>query len=113
MLNLKKLLTKVLSIINGDGNWINLNSYVSYFKKSGIVTVTAYDADTSYSSAYTTIGTLPIGYRPSKMLYFSCFTVSSVNQVVGYVNTNGVIAIRTNSGTATNVGFTISFPVEA
>lgn len=112
MLSAKKLMYKVLSFFGGDGDWKTLTSDCKYFKKSGIVTVTYYSATRSITSSYQTIGTLPVGYRPSTTLYLAGMTVSAVDQIVVAINPSGLIQIRlAGSGSTTYSGFTASFPV--
>lgn len=110
MLSTKKLLYKIASFLGGDNSWKSLTSECRYFKKSGIVTVTFYTASRTITSSYQTVATLPVGYRPVGDLYFSAMSINAVDQVIGAVQANGNILLRTSSGSASYVGFTVSFP---
>lgn len=110
MLIVKKFLYKVASFLGGDGSWKSLTSECRYFKKSGIVTVTYYSASKNITTSYQVVATLPVGYRPASDMYFSVMTVSAIDQVVGVIQANGNISLRTASGSTTYSGFTVSFP---
>lgn len=110
MLSTKKLLYKIASFLGGDNSWKSLTTECKYFKKGGIVTVTYYSATRTITSSYQTVATLPVGYRPATDMYFSAMTVGAVDQVIGAIQANGNILLRTSSGSALYTGFTISFP---
>ena len=110
MLSIKKLLYKILTFLNGNGAWQTLTNECKYFKKSGIVTVTYYSPSRTINETYQTVATLPVGYRPASDMYFSVMTVSGIDQVIGAIQSNGNILLRTSSGNTTYSGFTVSFP---
>lgn len=111
MLNVKKTLTKILTWINGDADATALGTYCKYTKKNGVVLLTGSSNGMSLTTSYQVLGTLPSGYRPNTLLYFSASTTTANNHVFGYVNTDGTVGIRSASNASLFWVFTLTFPV--
>ena len=111
MLNTKKLFNKILSWITGDSSATALGSYCHYIKKNGTVLLTGSSSGMALTTSYQVIGTLPSGYRPDTLLYFSASTTAASNHVFGYVDTDGRVGIRSASNASLFWVFTLTFPV--
>lgn len=70
----------------------NLNAYIAYAKRNGIVQV---DCRVSGSSSLTpsgvTLGTLPSGFRPSASIDFAGTALGGTEAVFFRVTSNGVV----------------------
>lgn len=104
-------ISQLNSNLNGDTSWNTLVTGVEYRKVAGVVFVRAYTNDVSISTTYSTVGTLPPGYRPNTMTYNVAGNNGASGFGVAYINTSGVVGIKTNSGTATSYWFQFAFPV--
>ena len=110
MLNMKKLLTKILSKLTDSGVKTTIQ-YVNYRKKNGIVFVDCYiPGDMTVNTSYQVLGTLPSGYRPSGTFYGNAGT-NSVNAGVFYINNSGAIGVKVFSGTTSYFWFQTAFAV--
>ena len=94
-----------------DNGWHNLINGVEYRKLVGIVYVRAYITGNAFNTSYKVIGTLPSGYRPKATIYAVCGFSSAVEGIV-YVSDVGNIGVKTDSGSAPNVWFCISYPAD-
>lgn len=96
----------------GDTAWKTLTTDFNYIKRGGIVFVDFYKTNQSLSTSWTTIGTLPDGYRPSHNIYGPAMSLGTP-QIAYFINrSSGVVQMRTNSGSGSYVtAFNISFPV--
>lgn len=95
----------------GDTAWKTLETNFNYIKRSGIVTVDFYKSSQALSTSWTTLGTLPSGYRPAHTLYGSAMSLTTT-PLAYYINSSGTVAMRTASGSGNYAtGFTVSFPV--
>lgn len=97
MLNAKALLTKIQKYIYGDTDRIELANGVYYRKRSGIIQVDIYNTFT-LSASWTTIGTLPVGYRPLHATYFTATTVTNNGNIIGAINDEGKVTLRLVNG---------------
>lgn len=98
--------------VKGDTAWTTPSTNFNYIKRSGIVFVDFYKTNQSLSTSWTTIGTLPSGYRPSHNIYGPAMSLGTP-QIAYFINSSsGVVQMRTNSGSGSYVtAFNISFPV--
>ena len=97
----------------GDTSWSHIDSSTDfrYIKRSGLVFVDFYKASQTLSTNWTTIGTLPSGYRPAHTIYGSAMSLTTT-AIAYYINSSGTIAMRTASGSGNYAtGFNTSFPV--
>lgn len=97
--------------LNGDTLWKVLATGADYRKVGGIVFVRAYVNNASISTTYSTVGTLPSGYRPNTLIYSVAGNNGTSGFGVAYIDPSGAVGIKTNSGTATSYWFQFSFPV--
>lgn len=111
MLDLKALLSKILNWINGDTTATTLGSYCHYTKRNGVVLLTGSSTGMALTTSYKVLGTLPEGYRPNTLLYFSASTTTGNNHVFGYVNTDGKVGLRSASNATLFWVFTVTYPV--
>ena len=97
-------------LVNGDNEWVKLNNLVYYRKKGNVVTVTGFSGGSQALTIndYTNVGTLPLNYRPSRVLYTNWSRISEGQVGVMRINPNGIIELFSTSGT-NYWGFTISF----
>ena len=110
MLNMKKLLTKILSKLTDSGVKTTIQ-YVNYRKKNGIVFVDCYiPGNMTVNTSYQVLGTLPTGYRPSGTFYGNAGT-NGVNAGVFYVAGDGKIGVKVFSGTTSYFWFQTAFAV--
>lgn len=97
-----------------DTGWIELNSFTKYRRKHGFVTVSAYcDGDlTLTQNAYTTIGTLPVGYRPSTKTPIVYNTIGgSMDTQAGSINDEGKIELYTETAGKNYWAFSVTYPI--
>lgn len=109
MLNLKKLLTLMV----GDTEWKELVSGVTYRKRMGYVTLKMY-INSSLSTSWKKVGTLPADYAPSELVYFSCTTVTNSVNIIGSVEETGDVSLRIPTGASSatySVEGTVTFPL--
>lgn len=96
-----------------DTGWKTLNSQIKYRRKNGVVYVVGESAGSKPLSAkqYTTVGTLPVGFRSS--IQIEGLGVDAYggagNDFTSFITTSGEIKIYANNGTA-HWKFTTSFP---
>lgn len=108
-----KYITLSLSPSTETG-WIELNSYTKYRRKQGFVTVSAYcDGDlTLTQNAYTVIGTLPVGYRPSTKIPIVYNTIGgSMDTQAGSINDEGKIELYTETAGKNYWAFSVTYPI--
>lgn len=113
MLNVKKLLTKILSFLNGDDTWIQFGTIGKYIKKSGWVHLYVWSAGAAMISASGTYtaGTLPSGYRPKTDLNFPVVLRGTNNMSYVSVTTAGAVVVHNDTTVAQSYWFfSISFP---
>lgn len=114
--NLNQLQTNVENAINDDTGWLDLNDYIKYRKKNGIVFVCGYGKNEFKvgNGFYTTVGTLPEGFRPATTIWFTWTGISAdVKNQSARVNNEGAIGLYLLSGQSTeNWGFTVSYPID-
>lgn len=97
-----------------DTGWKQLNSYTSYRKTHGYVTVVAWCGGevTLDQSLYTVVGTLPEGYRPSIQIPFVYHTMGgTVVSQSGYINSAGEILAYSDSAYTSYWAFTVTYPI--
>ena len=94
-----------------DDEWHTLTNGAEYRKLVGIVYIRAYIGGNSFSTSYKVIGTLPSGYRPKTTVYAVCGFNNAAEGTV-YVSNDGKVGVRTDSGSAQNVWFVISYPAD-
>ena len=115
----KKIHTKndngVYEEFTEDTGWLSLNKYISYRKKNGVVYIRAeaYDFEVGNGS-YTTVGTLPKGFRPVTVTMFAWTGISGdVKNQSARITNEGVIGLYLPSGQGvTSWAFMISYPVD-
>lgn len=108
-----KYITLSLSPSTETG-WIELNSFTKYRRKQGFVTVSAYcDGDlTLTQNAYTVIGTLPVGYRPSTKIPIVYNTIGgSMDTQAGSINDEGKIELYTETAGKNYWAFSVTYPI--
>lgn len=102
-------------VVDDNGVWTKVNGdYVRASKRNGIVTVCGESSGTVTlsSGAWTTIGTLPVGYRPLYTVNFVLNDRSNVKPCWGQVETSGGVRIFGDSGAASNYWeYGVTFPV--
>ncbi len=114
--NLNQMQTNIENEFTGT-SWLGTgmnNSFTYYKKRSGwcIVKFTCFGSAT-LSSTELTLGTLPVGYRPSDTIYFMFNGISGdVSTFYGRVNTSGDIVVGTGSGSTTYFAGSVVFPVD-
>ena len=100
----------------GDSDWVNIsnnNNWTVSCRKSGNIVCVRGDCGGGASISagdYTTVGTLPVGYRPSATLYSIFTSKGSYISNTMRVQTDGVIALYASSASS-YWGFTITFIV--
>lgn len=72
-----------------SGKWVEDGNF-SYCKRNNIVTVMG-SFTANIANTWTSLFTLPIGYRPRKGSYKCLFASSGSRIVNAYIGTNGVI----------------------
>ena len=96
----------------GDTAWKTLTTDFNYVKRSGIVFVDFYKTNQSLSTSWTTIGTLPSGYRPNHNLYGAAMTLTTTPIAYFINSSSGVVQMRTATGSGSYVtAFSVSYPV--
>lgn len=111
MANLDQIMDYLADSVEDTG-WQTWESFNYYRRKSGVVYVQIYKT-VSLSSSWTTVFTLPAGYRPDRDLYFAGTTVSSNTNIIGAVqSSNGAVMFRIPSSSASVfVEAQVAFPV--
>lgn len=100
-------------ISTNDSGWQQLNSIIQYRKVNNIVYVVCNNGGSVEipASAYTVIGTLPTGYRPSITIDFASHSYAeSSKSLIGRISTTGSIQMYGNVSNS-YFGFSVSFPV--
>jgi len=94
--NVQDAIDEIKEILDGDTSWHTSGS-IHYRKINGIVTVYT-DAITSTSSSnWSTIGTLPVGYRPANNIYFNIFCDSTTDRWINFsVMATGEVQLYNN-----------------
>lgn len=93
-----------------EESWTNVNSNKqSYRKYHNVVYIRDHNSSTALTTSYTTLFTLPTGYRPTKEIYFAVNGKSNGTVAVIKITTGGVVSAMTLVGTASLWGFQISF----
>ena len=107
---MKKISTLLKEIIRIDG-WHSLGNGVEYCKNCNTVYVKCYlTGGKTIGTNYQIIASLPSDCCPSKTLYLPAGTgVQYVGTV--YIDNNGNIGAKTNTGTSSSIWFNIAFPV--
>lgn len=96
----------------GDTAWSTLATNFNYVKRSGIIFVDFYKTNQSLSTSWTTIGTLPSGYRPNHNLYGAAMTLTTTPIAYFINSSSGVVQMRTATGSGSYVtAFSVSYPV--
>lgn len=96
----------------GDTAWKTLTTDFNYVKRSGIIFVDFYKTNQSLSTSWTTIGTLPSGYRPNHNLYGAAMTLNTTPIAYFINSSSGVVQMRTATGSGSYVtAFSVSYPV--
>lgn len=94
-------------------SWHTLNSTIKYKKSGNVVTVTGFSSNTISLSEndYTTVGTLPSGYRPGEQLnnVWNELGVAYSNTI--RIGTNGTIQLYSTKNTAYWV-FTLTYVID-
>lgn len=101
----------VIKNLLADGvTWNALTAKCSYAKKNGTVYVNCDGVANLTGGSWNTIGTLPQGYRPTKMIYFLCGDGGS-NSTLVQIDTTGLVSAKPYaSGTHSAYGI-MSFPI--
>ena len=97
-----------------DEKWIALNAFTNYRRKHGFVTVSAHSKGnvTLTQDAYTVIGTLPVGYRPSVTIPIVYHAQGgSIETQAGFVNPSGTIELYTELTGKNYWAFTVTYPI--
>ena len=96
----------------GDTAWKTITTDFNYVKRSGIIFVDFYKTNQSLSTSWTTIGTLPSGYRPNHNLYGAAMTLNTTPIAYFINSSSGVVQMRTATGSGSYVtAFSVSYPV--
>lgn len=98
----------------GNTSWTSLNSTIKYRKKAGIVflDLASYGTKDLTANDWTTIGTLPEGFRPSTTIHFDYANFSGTDDTkdrYGTVDTNGAVRLWDQLGGDYWVG-SVCFP---
>ena len=100
-----------------DLGWTNLatatNFYIKYMKRGRLVFVVADSrgGKTASTSGYTTLGTLPSGYRPNIEFWAASSGIGSSTNFTIHCTTGGVVGLNASSGGGDYWSFMIGFPV--
>ena len=106
MLDVKKLLTKMLTAIKtvsyDSGEETVYSNYCKCRRIGKVVQVWGQSNNgwSITSGAYRALTTLPQQYRPPQEVRFVCGAVGGTSEITGYVATNGIIYLYTTSTTA-------------
>lgn len=96
----------------GDTAWKTLETNFNYIKRDGVVYVDFYKTNQSLSTSWTTIGTLPSGYRPNHNLYGAAMSLTTTPIAYFINSSSGVVQMRTATGSGSYVtAFSVSYPV--
>lgn len=90
------------SVLNNSENWRDLIEGVQYRKTNKLVEISI-KSTTKYSlnsNQWTTLATLPEGYRPKVSLYIPIYMLENSISVIGLlaVDPNGAVSIKQSSG---------------
>ncbi len=115
---LKSIIQKLNSIENAigggtDTGWINLNAYIAFRYKNGIVYVIGDSANAKAltANAYTSVVTIPAGYRPTKSIPFTFHRKGGIaNGDTGYIVEDGNVNLYTKSA-GSYWAFSVSYPL--
>ena len=98
-----------------SSGWESIYSnYTRAKRKGNVVTVRGYSAGGGLNlpaNTYKDITTLPAKYRPSETIYFTVSAQGGSAQIIGEVQTNGVIKMYSSQATS-YWSFTTSYVVE-
>lgn len=83
-----------------DSGW-RTSGICKYRKKNGWVEVDVYSSSYNIDTSYTTLMTLPSGYRPTQTLYASGVDASGTVGTVLYVNTSGTVGLKAEKAIGT------------
>lgn len=105
MLDLKKLLTKVLTSLQSLSYSSSATVYGNYCKASRVGKVVQVWGDSSNgwsitSGAYRALTTLSAEFRPPQNVRFVCGALGGTQQITGYIDTSGVVWLYTTATTA-------------
>lgn len=90
-----------------DSGWLTLNRGIQYRKYHDVIYI-YFNYGISLSTSVTVIGTLPEGYRPSKVEYFRLAGSSGGGNVTVFIYMDGTINAKVDSGTGTAINGFIS-----
>lgn len=79
--------------VKEDSGWRG-GGICRYRKKNGWVELEVYSTSFTVTTSYTTLITLPTGYRPSQTIYTSGVDASGTVGTVLYVSANGMVGIK-------------------
>ena len=101
-------------IENLDSGWITLNSVIKYRKVNDIVYFNgaSFGTTTLVNEQYTTIGTLPTGYRPTYETTFYADLIGSNPGISCVVKTDGSIQIYSTKSNTNYWRCGGSYPVD-
>lgn len=96
-----------------DNDWVNGGNGVVYRRQSGLVTVRGYSQSLSLTAkTYTTLCTLPEGYRPKCTIPFAVqYQGGQMDGQAAYVEQSGIVRVYPPVTTA-YWGFSVTFPVD-
>ena len=112
--DIKELLSDVLSFVKGDTAWNTVNAYIKYKKNGGNVTVCGSSSGqvTLPTNAWANLGTLPVGYRPLSEIIFTAMLRGNNQPAMARVGTDGVVSIYNGTSTAQNYWiYNVTFPI--
>lgn len=121
MLNVKKLLTKVLEDIpplkysSPSTGWEQIYLNYTMAKRKGkavtVIGVSGGGGITLTANAYKDITTLPAKYRPTEDIPFVVDAVGGSERIFGRIKTTGIVSIYSSGATA-YWGFSVTFLVD-
>ena len=106
-----KAIFKEGMVDGSDTGWLTLNEYIAYRRTNGHVTVVGMGDGFSIAGGYTTLGTLPEGYRPSVGIPF-IFSANGlpVPAQDAHISPKGEILATSPSGVE-EWKFTVTYPI--
>lgn len=95
-----------------DSSWKSVYSnYCRIKKKNNIVFVKGQSSDYGLTAGqYRAITTLPEGYRPEEVIYFTAGAMGGSAAIFGRIETDGVLYLYTNTATSYWT-YSFSFPL--
>lgn len=97
-----------------DSGWVTLNNVIKYRKKNGFVIVTGVSSGNLAltSSAYTTVGTLPTGFRPATTIPFVFHCIGgSISAQSAYITEYGNIQLYVTDNGRDYWMFSVMYPL--